>query len=275
MWELPGSEIEPVIPTLAADSLLLSHQGSPCFDFKIESPTPGNSLPATIWSLPSPSSRTYFLPGLPSITTSQQGILLVTAPSPACILCLLLFLFVFPLKSYHPLARSFIYLSHWLCFSPLESKLHRAEAFSLVTKVPAKPITQPGTERKLHKNFEALGSSLVVQGLKLHNPNAGGQSSIPGQGTRSPVLQLRVHVRGGKSLQLCTTLWDPIDCSPPGSSVHGILQARILEWVAMPSSRDLPDPGIELESHVSCIGRRVLYHLPTWRATMKDPEGCN
>ena len=36
------------------------------------------------------------------------------------------------------------------------------------------------------------------------------------------------------------TLWDPMDCSPPGSSVRGILQAGILEWVAMPSSRDLP-----------------------------------
>ena len=45
--------------------------------------------------------------------------------------------------------------------------------------------------------------------------------------------------------QLCPTLCDPMDCCPPGSSVHGILQARILEWVAMPSSRDLPDPGIE------------------------------
>ena len=37
--------------------------------------------------------------------------------------------------------------------------------------------------------------------------------------------------------QLCLTFCDPMDCSPPGSSVHGILQARILEWVAMPSSR--------------------------------------
>ena len=37
--------------------------------------------------------------------------------------------------------------------------------------------------------------------------------------------------------QSCLTLWDPMDCSPPGSSVHGILQARILEWVAMLSSR--------------------------------------
>ena len=36
-----------------------------------------------------------------------------------------------------------------------------------------------------------------------------------------------------------------MDCSLPGSSVHDILQASILEWVAMPSSRDLPDPGLE------------------------------
>ena len=38
-------------------------------------------------------------------------------------------------------------------------------------------------------------------------------------------------------LQSCLTLWDLMDCSLPGSSVHGVLQARILEWVAMPSSR--------------------------------------
>ena len=36
-----------------------------------------------------------------------------------------------------------------------------------------------------------------------------------------------------------------MDCSPPGSSVHGLLQARILEWVAFPSPGDLLDPGIE------------------------------
>ena len=45
-----------------------------------------------------------------------------------------------------------------------------------------------------------------------------------------------------KSLQLCLTLCDPMDSSPPGSSVHGILQARILEWVAMPSSRGFSQP---------------------------------
>ena len=48
-----------------------------------------------------------------------------------------------------------------------------------------------------------------------------------------------------KSLQLCPTLCNPMDCSPPGSSVHGILQARILEWVAISSSRGSSPPGIK------------------------------
>ena len=41
------------------------------------------------------------------------------------------------------------------------------------------------------------------------------------------------------------TLSDPLDCSLPGSCVHGIFQARVLEWVAISFSRELPDPGIE------------------------------
>ena len=51
--------------------------------------------------------------------------------------------------------------------------------------------------------------------------------------------------------QSCPTLCDPMDCSPPGSSAHGILQARILECVACPPSGDLPDPGIEPASLMS------------------------
>ena len=48
--------------------------------------------------------------------------------------------------------------------------------------------------------------------------------------------------------QSCLTLCNPVDCSPPGSSVHGILQARILERVAIPSPGDLPNPGIKPRS---------------------------
>ena len=48
-----------------------------------------------------------------------------------------------------------------------------------------------------------------------------------------------------KSLQSCLTLYDAMDCCPPDSSVHGVLQARILEWIACPPPGDLPGPGIE------------------------------
>ena len=59
---------------------------------------------------------------------------------------------------------------------------------------------------------------------------------ILGQDHHVPCVSLWVHVHT-KSLQSCPTLCDPMDCSPQGSLVHGILQARILWWVAMPSSR--------------------------------------
>ena len=60
------------------------------------------------------------------------------------------------------------------------------------------------------------------------------------------------------------TLWDPMDSGPPGSSVHRILQARILEWVAMPSSRGSSQlRDWTLVSCVSCTGRRILYRRAT------------
>ena len=69
------------------------------------------------------------------------------------------------------------------------------------------------------------------------------------------------------SLQLCPTLLDPMDCSPPGSSVHGTLQARIMEWVTMPSSRDLPDPEIEPGSLISpALAGRFFTANATWEA---------
>ena len=66
-----------------------------------------------------------------------------------------------------------------------------------------------------------------------------------------------VFMRSHFSLISC----NPVDHSPPGSSVHGILQARILEWVALPSSRGFSDLGFKPASHTStCFGRRLLYY---------------
>ena len=62
-----------------------------------------------------------------------------------------------------------------------------------------------------------------------------------------------------KSLQSCPAFWDPRDWSPPGSSLYGILQARILEWVAMLSSRASSQPRDRTHiSWGSCIAGRFL-----------------
>ena len=58
-------------------------------------------------------------------------------------------------------------------------------------------------------------------------------------------LKLYVIILWSEIAQSCPTLCDPVDCSLPGSSVHRIFQARVLEWVAFPSPGDLPNSGIE------------------------------
>ena len=76
----------------------------------------------------------------------------------------------------------------------------------------------------------------------------------------SHTLCLWILVLSAKLLQLCPTLCNPMDCSLPGFSVHGILQAWILEWVAISFARE--KTGLKDWTHVSyvsCTGRRVLY----------------
>ena len=69
------------------------------------------------------------------------------------------------------------------------------------------------------------------------------------------------------SVKSYPTLCNPMDCSPPGSSVHGISQARILVWVAMISSRGSSWPWDWTHvSCVPCIDRQILYHFATWEA---------
>ena len=72
---------------------------------------------------------------------------------------------------------------------------------------------------------------------------------------------LTVFKEWSEVVQSCPTLCDPTDCSLSGSSIHGILQAIIQEWVAMPFFRGSSQPRDQTHvSYISCIGRRVLYH---------------
>ena len=58
-------------------------------------------------------------------------------------------------------------------------------------------------------------------------------------------MNVCVHAQSFSGIQL---FWDPMDCSPPGSTIHGIFQAGILEWVPLPSPGNLPNPRIEPKS---------------------------
>ena len=69
--------------------------------------------------------------------------------------------------------------------------------------------------------------------------------------------------------QSCLTLWDPVSCSLLGSSAHGIFQARILERLATGVATSYSRGSSQLRdqphvTHVSCINRRILYHLTIW-----------
>ena len=71
--------------------------------------------------------------------------------------------------------------------------------------------------------------------------------------------------------QSCPTLCDPMDYSSPGSSVHGVLHARVLEWVAISFCRGSSQFRDQtLISCVPCLGRQVLYHCAIW-----EDSGCS
>ena len=139
-----------------------------------------------------------------------------------------------------------------------------------------------------------------VPKVNTHLSDSGFLTLKPGSlwtDTMSFTLKCYMHP---KSLQLCPTICDPMDCSPPGSSVHGILQARILEWVLCPwdppgkntgmgplsmgSSRqeywsglpfpspgDLLDPVIKLQSLMSpALAVRFFTTIATWEAHQND-----
>ena len=73
-----------------------------------------------------------------------------------------------------------------------------------------------------------------------------------------------LYLPGCLVAKLCLTFCDPVDWRLPGSSVHGIFQARILEWVAISSSRGSCQP--RNQTCIVCVGRLILYHWATREA---------
>ena len=98
----------------------------------------------------------------------------------------------------------------------------------------------PGTMNLLHSPSSGRNWGLNDSGEKEHSFSAG--------------LSLDV-LHACSVTQLCLTLCDPMSCSLPGSSVHEILQARILGWVAMPSSKGSSQPRDRIHISISCTGK--------------------
>ena len=124
----------------------------------------------------------------------------------------------------------------WTCFHFPQVKNSRVVAYlNLYTR----PIW-PSSLCHLTRILWFRGQDITPSGIKVWYFLSSSQSR--------PLKTRRASSPRSELAQSCLTLCNPVDCSPPGSSVHGILQARMLEWVAISFSGDLPDPGIKPRS---------------------------
>ena len=107
---------------------------------------------------------------------------------------------------------------------------------------------------------DTLSAAAICSGCCLRSVSLGPSNRDNNLSFLCMAAQLLSHVR---------CFYDPVDCSPPGSSAHGIFQARILEWVAISSSRGSSRPRDQTRiSCISCTGRWILGHCTTWQAPL-------
>ena len=101
-------------------------------------------------------------------------------------------------------------------------------------------------------------------GPRAEGPEPAFQGSLGGPGEGKIIWVVLGWMRACVNAHSCLTLCDPMECRPPGSSVHGISQAKILKWVAISFWRG--SSQLRDWTPVSGIGRWVLYHWAAWEA---------
>ena len=112
-----------------------------------------------------------------------------------------------------------------------------------------------GREERVWASVRKADGIMLGRGEHVWSLEEMGEGSVGGDETYSVMTVIN---------NVCVyTLCESMDCSPPGSSVHGILQARILEWVAISSTRDPPYPGIEPAS--PALAGRSFTTEPPWK----------
>ena len=130
-----------------------------------------------------------------------------------------------------------LYMKQWVLLWTL--------APGIITGTSQPPVTagMKKTQRWKVHIYDPMGQS----------PRSAASTSLPKESLSSDKKRQLIYIvcMHAKLLQTCLTLCDPMDCRPPGSSVHGILQGRILEGVAMPSSKGSSQPGVKPASLTS------------------------
>ena len=124
------------------------------------------------------------------------------------------------------------------------------------SELPSIPSMNPSIWRRLSVSHRATHRIFPRVSGSTNTRRLSGPHQHPDRNKITHHLLIRILdslcVRA-KSLQSCLTLCNPTDCSLPGPSVHGILQAKILEWVAIHPPVDLPDLGTEHLSPVLLV----------------------
>ena len=132
-----------------------------------------------------------------------------------------------------------------VCQAPLSMGFSRQEYWSRLPCIPPEHLLNTG-----------------IEPWSLMSPALAGGFFTTGATWKAHIISRRYLCM---CAQLCLTLFDPMDCSPLGSSVHGILQARKLKWVAISSYRG--SSWLRDQTHISCIsyiGKWILYSLSHW-----------
>ena len=128
-------------------------------------------------------------------------------------------------------------------------------------------LSFPGAEGGFDPILSFLGEELREMN-SLSYGNMTNRAGCYGKNLANTIIPLSV-----KLLQSCLTICSPMDCSPPGSSVYGIIQARILEWVIISTSRRSSRPRDR--THVSCIIGRFFATLTAKKHYSRLPPEKN
>ena len=159
-------------------------------------------------------------------------------------------------------------------YSPPASSVHRISQASILEWVSI-PFSRGSSQPRDRTQLSCLTDSLLaesprkVTSMVSFNSNSVLQYLFFSDCVSAKCILVSVKESESEVARSCPPLCDPMDCSPRGSSIHGIFPARVLEWVAISFTRgSSPFRDQRVFSRVFCISSRYFYHLSHERSSL-------